>query len=115
MIDKKKIEEEAEQRATATFPYDAAAHDAVAEAFASGIEWYRNAVWHTDDEIPQPFGYILVNPQHHTASVQHTRRDLDLGDFDRELQWEQYCYYVNDRFTWCYLEDILQQRKEVRP
>lgn len=113
MIDEKRIKAEAKKFADSAPVFDVNDAGEVEKAFKTGINWFCEAVWHSDEETPQPFGYILVNPKHHSPQVKHTRRDLDLGDFDRELQWEQYCSYVNDNFMWCYLEDILPQKREV--
>ena len=71
-----------------------------------------NVVWNTDELIPTVEGDILVlykdNKGEIHTEVQNVGSDLDILDFDKELQWESYCEHIGYPLVWCFLDDILQ-------
>lgn len=87
------------------------AEDAV-KAFKTGINWFREAIWHSDDEIPRKYGFIVINPQERDAEIRHTRPYLGRSHTNKEDAWKNLRSYIDDRFKWCYLADILPQKRE---
>ena len=78
-------------------------------AFAAGVGWFKKAIWHTEKEIPEANRPILVKDWKlkDSYSTFDTTEDLNLEDFDKELQWERFCKLADLDFTWCYIEDLL--------
>ena len=107
MIDEKDI------RKAATLTHnpalDAVANFAARTAFAAGVGWFKKAIWHTEKEIPEANRPILVKDWKlkDSYSTFDTTEDLNLEDFDKELQWERFCKLADLDFTWCYIEDLL--------
>ena len=112
MIDEKDI------RKAATLTHnpalDAVANFAAINAFAAGVEWFKKAIWHTEKEIPEANRPILVKDWKlkDSYSTFDTTEDLNLEDFDKELQWERFCKLADLDFTWCYIEDLLPKGGE---
>ena len=81
-------------------------------AFAAGVEWFKKALWHTEDEIPEADRLILVKDWElkDIYSIFDTTEDLNLEDFDKEHQWEWFCNQADLDFTWCYIEDLLPNK-----
>lgn len=112
MIDEKDI------RKAATLTYnpalDAVANFAARNAFAAGVEWFKKALWHTEDEIPEADRLILVKDWKFKDEYLtfDTTEELNLEDFDKEHQWECFCKLADLDFTWCYIEDLLPKGGE---
>lgn len=73
--------------------------------------------FNTDDLMPTIEADILVvykgmDGKVRTEIHNTNNADLDILDFDRKLQWEQYCEHVAVPFLWCYLQNITQHLKE---
>ena len=73
--------------------------------------------FNTDDLMPAIEADILVvykgmDGKVHTEIHNTNNADLDILDFDRKLQWEQYCEYIAVPFLWCYLQNITQHLKK---
>ena len=83
-------------------------------AFAAGVGWFKKAIWHTEKEIPEANRPILVKDWKlkDSYSTFDTTEDLNLEDFDKELQWERFCKLADLDFTWCYIEDLLPKGGE---
>ena len=83
-------------------------------AFAAGVGWFKKAIWHTQKEIPEANRPILVKDWKlkDSYSTFDTTEDLNLEDFDKELQWERFCKLADLDFTWCYIEDLLPKGGE---
>ena len=83
-------------------------------AFAAGVDWFKKALWHTEDEIPEADRLILVKDWKlkDSYSTFNTNEDLNLEDFDKELQWECFCKLADLDFTWCYIDDLLPKGGE---
>ena len=83
-------------------------------AFAAGVGWFKKAIWHTEKEIPEANRPILVKDWKlkDSYSTFDTTEDLNLEDFDKELQWERFCKLADLDFTWCYIEDLLPKESE---
>lgn len=112
MIDEKDI------RKAATLTYnpalDAVANFAARNAFAAGVDWFKKALWHTEDEIPEADRLILVKDWKFKDEYLtfDTTEELNLEDFDKEHQWECFCKLADLDFTWCYIEDLLPKGGE---
>ena len=79
-------------------------------------EFLKN-LWHTDDEMPKSGKTILIKGLECNNTVGdynlfNTRTDIDLGDFDEKIQWDNFCEYAGVDFKWCYLEDLLPEGGE---
>lgn len=115
MIDEKEI------RKAATLTYnpalDAVANFSARNAFAAGVEWYKKALWHTEDEIPEADRLILVKGKTNETcgdyGLFNTPKDLDIAGFDRKSQWEGFCKLADLDFTWCYIKDLLPEGGDV--
>lgn len=80
-------------------------------SFMDGAAWFKQNLWHTDDEIPESGKIILIKGLEWDNTVGgynlfNTTTDIDLADFDREIQWDNFCECAGVNFTWCYIEDI---------
>lgn len=116
MINEKRIKAEAKKFADSAPTFMVSDAEDAAKAFKTGINWFREAIWHSDEEIPQKYSFIVIKPQERDAEIRHTRPYLGRGHTNKEDAWKSLRFYVDDRFTWCYLADILpQKREEVRP
>lgn len=110
MIDEKDI------RKAATLTHnpalDAVANFAARNAFAAGVEWFKKALWHTKDEIPEADRLILVKEwkckDEYIAF--DTTEELNLEGSDKEHQWEVFCKFADFDVTWCYVEDLLPNK-----
>ena len=74
-------------------------------------------LWHTDDEMPKSGKTILIKglEWHNTVggyNLFNTRTDIDLGDFDEKIQWDNFCECAGVNFKWCYLEELLPEGGE---
>lgn len=113
MIDEKEV------RKAATLTYnpalDAVANFAARNAFAAGVDWFKKALWHTEDEIPEADRLILVKDWKFKDGYLtfDTTEELNLEDFDKEHQWEHFCKLADLDFTWCYIEDLLPEGGDV--
>lgn len=109
---------EKEIRKAATLTYnpalDAVANFAARNAFAAGVEWFKKALWHTEDEIPEADRLILVKDWKCKDKYLtfDTTEELNLEDFDKEHQWECFCKLADFDFTWCYIDDLLPKGGE---
>ena len=86
-------------------------------AFMDGVAWFRQNLWHADDEIPESGKIILVKGLDWGSTVGcynlfDTTTDVDLADFDKKIQWENFCENAGVDFLWCYIEDILPKGGE---
>lgn len=112
MIDEKEV------RKAATLTYnpalDAVANFSARNAFAAGVDWFKKALWHTEDEIPEADRLILVKDWKFKDEYLtfDTTEELNLEDFDKEHQWECFCKLADLDFTWCYIEDLLPKGGE---
>lgn len=110
MIDEKKIQEAAAGR----FNVGGLVNTVERIAFKEGIDWFKKALWHTEDEIPGADRPILVKDWKlkDRYSTFDTTEELNLEDFDKEHQWEAFCAFADADFTWCYIEDLLPKGGE---
>lgn len=110
MIDEKKIQE----AAAGMFNVGGLVNTVERIAFKEGIEWFKKAIWHTEDEIPEADRPILVKDWKlkDRYSTFDTTEELNLEDFDKEHQWETFCEFADADFTWCYIEDLLPKGGE---
>lgn len=115
MIDDKEIRKAASSKHNPAF--GVSGYFAARTAFAAGVEWFKKALWHTEDEIPEGGKVILTEGWNRDGTcgdynIFNTTEDLDLVDFDRKLQWESFCELASSSFTWCYIEDLLPKGGE---
>lgn len=112
MIDEKKIQEAAASR----FNVGGLVNTVERIAFKEGVEWFKKALWHTEDEIPEADRLILVKGKTNETcgdyGLFNTPKDLDIAGFDRKSQWESFCKLADLDFTWCYIEDLLPKGGE---
>lgn len=105
MTDDKKIEEAAINKC-----------GFISSEFYSGAKWMQEEflknLWHTDDEIPELGKNIIIKGLKLLNSVGDCElfssftNDIDLSDFDKKIQWGNFCKCAGVDFTWCYLEDL---------
>lgn len=110
MIDEKKIQ----QAAASKFNVGGLVNTVERIAFKEGVEWFKKALWHTEDEIPEADRLILVKDWKFKDEYLtfDTTEELNLEDFDKEYQWERFCKLADLDFTWCYIEDLLPKGGE---
>lgn len=113
MIDEKKIQE----AAAGKFNVGGLVNTVERIAFKEGVEWFKKALWHTEDEIPEADRLILVKGKTNETcgdyGLFNTPKDLDIAGFDRKSQWESFCKLADLDFTWCYIEDLLPEGGDV--
>jgi hypothetical protein len=87
---------------------------AYTRAFEDAIDWFKKALWHTEDEIPEADRLILVKDWKlkDRYSIFDTTEELNLEDFDKEQQWDCFCKLADFDVAWCYIEDILPKGGE---
>lgn len=116
MIDEKKIQEAAIMNADYFNPCRSTLdrEEACRASFEDGVEWFKKALWHTEDEIPEADRLILVKDWKFKDEYLtfDTTEELNLEDFDKEHQWECFCKLADLDFTWCYIEDLLPKGGE---
>lgn len=90
--------------------------EACRASFEDGVDWFKKALWHTEDEIPEADRLILVKGKTNETcgdyGLLNTPKDLDIAGFDRKSQWESFCKLADLDFTWCYIEDLLPKGGE---
>lgn len=94
----------------------------LSDAYKAGAKWMQEEflkdLWHTDDEIPELGKNIIIKGLKLLNSVGDCElfssftNDIDLSDFDKKIQWGNFCKCAGVDFTWCYLEDILPKGGE---
>lgn len=116
MIDEKKIQEAAIMNADCFNPCRSTLdrEEACRASFEDGVEWFKKALWHTEDEIPEADRLILVKDWKlkDRYSIFDTTEELNLEDFDKEHQWDCFCKLADFDVAWCYIEDILPKGGE---
>lgn len=116
MIDKKEIRKAASSKHNPAF--GVSGYLAARTAFAAGVEWFKKALWHTEDEIPQKGKVILVkgwytNVRSEDYTIINTDIDLNYSDIascDQKFRWECFCESAKENLTWCYIEDLLPNK-----
>lgn len=108
MIDEKKIQE----AAAGKFNVGGLVNTVERIAFKEGVEWFKKALWHTEDEIPEADRLILVKDWKlkDRYSIFDTTEELNLEDFDKEQQWDCFCKLADFDVAWCYIEDLLPNK-----
>lgn len=116
MIDEKKIQEAAIMNADYFNPCRSTLdrEEACRASFEDGVEWFKKALWHTEDEIPEADRLILVKDWKlkDRYSIFDTTEELNLEDFDKGQQWDCFCKLADFDVAWCYIEDILPKGGE---
>lgn len=118
MIDEKKIQEAASSKHNPAF--GVSGYLAARTAFAAGVEWFKKALWHSQDEIPEDGRIILVKGWYDCKRsgdyvIINTTEDINYSDVDpdRKYQWECFCSNSSNTgtpITWCYIEDLLSNK-----
>lgn len=92
---------------------------AYTRAFDDAIGWFKKAIWHSQDEIPEDGRIILTKGWYNCARsgdyvIINTTEDINYDDVnsDREFQWECFCERAVTPITWCYIEDLLPKGGE---
>lgn len=84
---------------------------AYTRAFEDAIDWFKKALWHSQDEIPEADRLILVKDWKCKGEyiTFDTTEELNLEGFDKEHQWEVFCKFADFDVTWCYIDDLLPE------
>ena len=107
------IDDKAIMAAASKYNSDKGFHEEMERiSFMDGVAWFKQALWHTEDEIPESGKIILIKGLEWDNTVGgynlfNTTTDIDLADFDREIQWDNFCECAGINFTWFYIEDLL--------
>lgn len=117
MIDEKDIQKAAEL--TYDFTFDEDANLYTRSAFVAGVEWFKKAIWHNQNEIPEYGKIILVKGWYDCRRsrdyyiVIDTAEDINYNDInsDRNYQWGCFCSYTGTPITWCYIDDLLPSKE----
>lgn len=87
---------------------------AYTRAFGDAIEWFKKAIWHHEDEVPEPGKYILLHllckegKERVAFKIKYTTIDVGVEYFDKKIQCEYFCETcVHFPFKWCYIDDLL--------
>lgn len=116
MIGEKRIKAAAEKFASSAPKFIVSDPEDAVKAFKTGINWFRETIWHSDEEVPKEEGFVIINTKERGAEIRHTRPYLGRGHTSIVDAWKNLRFYIDDRFKWCYLADIMpQKREEVRP
>jgi hypothetical protein len=117
MIDKIDIRKAASSKHNPAF--GVSGYLAARTAFAAGVEWFKKALWHSQDEIPEDGRIILVKGWYDCKRsgdyiIINTTEDINYSDVDpdRKFQWECFCERAVTPITWCYIEDLLPKGGE---
>lgn len=83
-------------------------------AFKRGVEWFKKALWHSQDEVPEDERIILIKGWFNCTRqgdyiIVNTTEDINYDDVDpdRKYQWGCFCSYAGTPITWCYIDDLL--------
>lgn len=124
MIDDKKTEEAAkhyaEENSMSIEDQMGNIYDGIedlSDAYKAGQEEFLKNLWHTGDEIPEHGKIILIKGLEWSNTVGgynlfSTSSDIYLSDFDKKIQWDNFCEFAGADFKWCYIEDILPKGGE---
>lgn len=112
MIDEKTIERAAQQYN----PINDMLGEEARISFIHGVEWFKKALWHTEDEIPEADRLILVKDWKHKDGyfLFDTTKNPCLQDFDKKYPWKSLCESANVDVIWCYTDDLLPKGCEKR-
>lgn len=110
MIDEKTIERAAQKYN----PINDMLGKEARNSFKAGAKWFRNAIWHDEEEVPEADKYLLLHIYSYEGQkafgfrIIHTGIDVDVKDSDKKQQWEAFCVFcVLNPFDWCYIDDLL--------
>ena len=108
MIDEKTIEHAAQNYN----PINDMLGEESRNSFKAGAEWFKKAIWHHEDEIPDADRLILIRNWRCKDKyiIFNTTEELCLKDFDKEIQWGNFCNLADLDFTWCYIDDLLPRK-----
>ena len=112
------IDDKAIMAAASKYNQDNGFHEEMERiSFMDGVAWFKQTLWHTDDEIPESGKIILIKGLEWDNTVGgynlfNTTTDIDLADFDREIQWDNFCECAGVDFSWCYIEDLLPNKNK---
>ena len=113
MIDEKTIERAAQNH----YPINDMLGEQARNSFKAGAKWFRNAIWHHEDEVPETDKYLLLHLHSYEGQnafgfrIIHTGIDVDVKDSDKKQQWEAFCAFcVLYPFDWCYIDDLLSKK-----
>jgi hypothetical protein len=81
------------------------------ENFVEGVEWYLNNIWHDEKETPEKEKNIimLLNPS--IGGRFYASHLKDNGEPYWNL-YDGYCVKEVSPARWCYVEDLLNNKKE---
>lgn len=97
MVDKKKIQEAAVSKFNPSVGSEALTAERI--AFAAGVEWFKNALWHNIQEEPEK-GEFIVTEFFDVGKCY----EIDSASWTED--WEEHCNR-NHIMAWCYVSDLL--------
>ncbi len=106
MIDEKKITEAVD--AYIGYPEEIDEDVSVSmrrDAFRKGAEWFKNALWHDANEVPELNKKLVVQYTNYMGDIDY---EVDTND---SLLWKDWVMSYRI-FKWCYIEDILSEGGE---
>lgn len=104
MIDKKTIEEAAARKCNPSVGGLANTTERI--AFAAGVEWFKEAIWHDTNEKPEGNAVILYQWLDDRGTM-----DVGIDGVFSDVEWAKFVAY-NSITKWCYIEDILPKGGE---
>ena len=82
------------------------------KAFVAGAEWRINSVWHDASEIPEANKRVLVCFENVIGEYAYYR----IRAFKPNVlkKWNMGNFSLDKVLYWCYLDDLLPERKEEK-
>ena len=103
MIDENKIQDAATDYAFEEGHSDTSIENIVAEkAFANGVEWFKETIWHDAKEEPEEHKFITTQWLHEGEICYEADRTQPKVDWQNHVA-------ENNIIKWCYVEDILPE------
>ena len=97
MIDKKKIQAVAVSKFNPSVKSEVLTAERV--AFADGVEWFKNAIWHGIQEEPEKGEFIVTE-------FCDIGKCYDIDSASWIDDWKEHCSR-NHIMAWCYVSDLL--------
>ena len=102
MIDEKTIQDAATYYAFEEGHSSTSIENIVADkAFANGVKWFKQSIWHDASERPQGLTAILYQWHDEEGSM-----DVGIDGVFDDLEWKHFVE-INRIDKWCYIEDLL--------
>lgn len=101
MIDERKLQDAATGYAFEEEYSSTTIENIVAEkAFANGVKWFKEAIWHKAKEEPEEHKFIITQWLHEGEICYEADRTQP------KVDWQNHVV-ENNIIKWCYIEDLL--------